>query len=467
MEEMDIIDILGNGFVHILEIIFVEMVNYRTFLKVQQIPRYETLLLPVWKKWWQRKIARSPVWRMLSSRAKHYDVSLMDKLNHRDVHYYRDQCLCIEDRFKAIRNSLKNGFHHQTKETTLDFSEPPIISLFHIPLRSSIKDFVVNYQNIFVVLNRGPVSRIIMLNRWTLTETKRLDIDSFIPKLKVNSLFAIFPIKDPFNNSLYVYDVNTLELIQIINAPSDDRNIFCDSTLYCFCLTESFLYYAGLTYDMSNVTVTINVLKLNHASNHFEMIEKRSFEYESCSPAFDAEIYVDDKHLILDCNDFCNFETVRRIQVRCVKTMDLIHYGCFSTSTNIKKEYKQGKILVETKINQKDCVAVWDARKNTCEYVIKHPISDNFRYILSTSMTHFTNYQILIKKGNQCKVQLVRKNKCLGRCLKSNVIYSFDEKKLDGCTYIPHLTRYILYCDGAQLIVASNRRPYLMIVDLI
>ena len=164
------------------------------------------------------------------------------------------------------------------------------------------------------------------------------------------------------------------------------------------------------------------------------------------------QIYVDEKYIIFD---FIGVHHTRLIQVFGLETMQLIREKQFVTYGNIRKEYHDGGIVVQTRKGdgQPSRVALWDVEKDTVEPMADHP--SQFDY--SFAMTHHP-FQIVAKKiENQTQSLLVQR----GQPTRNDVIA------------MPSQCCNLLFFDGLQMIAKCfsqlryTKKREIMIADLI
>lgn len=459
-ENTDMVGYLRNGYPHLLELIFGQLVSFETFLDMQGVSRWEAALLPVWKTHWQRHM-KDHGWRALSSRIEHRDPALVKHATCRDTTDYRDLCVRISDSFWQIKKNIENGSSQKSQAAIIDIFKDPDDSF-------SVQNVVLNHQHIFAVLSTVGGWKIKMFNRWTLTPLSSRNFKSTIGNLQLNRHVVVFQCGWGSSSYLEVLDVNTLKHLETIYRGSIVLPPHIQDNGSCFFLTEDQLYYFQLVHDNSRhiCHAFVGVLRLHPYKGRFAEVETFSFSYKSQHPHYDPRIYVDDKYLILDSFEE-NEDRYRHVQARCVKTAKLVRQHHFRRHDAIEREYKNGIIMALAQVNYFRFIVAWDVHNNRVEGVIHHAVSIS-SHVISASMNHFPEYQMVYCK-HRCKMQIISKetkdsskSKLWSkiRWLGTKKYFNFDPS---GSIALER----ILYCDGIQVIGTSRLGEKLIVLDLI
>ena len=474
-EETDAVLYLHRRYPHIIEEIFGQLVDEKTCPKVQKIPQWEEALLTVWKNRWRRNVEQIPLWKALSSRAENNELYFTNKSNHLDTDYYRKLYRHITDSLRKIETNFKNGLCQEPQTITIHFSKDKTNVLSQ---RRSVPDKInhvrVNHKHLFIVLQVQREYEIKALNRWTLTSVGcQYKLRLHIKDIQVNSRVVVIQCGWDSNSVLRVLDADTIGEIQLIDENLNDDEPLINSEMInsCFNLTEDLLYHAVIhakDTDENTFLVTITSYRFLTSVGRFETLLEQKFEFQSVSGFFsDPKMYVDDRYVIFEWITEKRFQCHRQIQVRCRKTMELVHERKFRENLYIKREYKDGLIVTELKnAIGKRCVVVWDVHKNKIRPIAGHS-SDHLMVNISSSMTYFTNYQALFFHEDQFKVQLIDKMK---KKVSLKTIFSLLKRTV--LNFDPfNLLRVdrLLYCDGIQAIgtYRSARGDELLIANMI
>ena len=204
--------------------------------------------------------------------------------------------------------------------------------------------------------------------------------------------------------------------------------------------------------------------QLNKSSRHFETIRERKFEFTS-NVGTSFNMYVDDRYCILDLTSIDpdynrSIKHIRHIEVRCINTMELIHDRHFESSLYIRREYKGGIIVAETKNDKGErSLVVWDVHNNRIT-----PIRNftNPNQPKSIFMAHFTNYHIIFWH-EECSENIKLFKTIQGTATPTELsVQNFNPFNSRASA------RKFLHCDGIQAFGIKYERGYkLAVVDLI
>ena len=420
-KEIDVISQL-EGIPHVLEQIFLHL-DTATLLETDKVSTtWKQLIssLNLWKIVWKRNMGMSQPWKALSARMEHLNTQLWERMKEGDSSSYREACRYVQRNIGQIPHSAMKNVN------------------FHVlPTDNDCRRISTNEKYVFI----GGDNKVVIFNRWTRERVK--EIDGFlgsVQEMQLNERFLAVRYKF-IVSQIDVYDAQKLVLIQTIRTSQFGFTKFVlGSDVLVICSKQGDHW-------------TISVYRWNPSTARFVFVSETEHQQNVIYNLSSPNIYVDEKYLILD---FTDTRHTRFIQVYILETMQLIREKQFITYGNIRREYHDGAIVVETCTaeGQPSCVALWDVDKNTVEPMADHP--SQFDY--SFAMTHHP-FQIVAKKiENQTQSLLVQR----GQPTRNDVIA------------MPSQCCNLLFFDGLQMIAKSysqtpdgQRKTDIVIADLI
>ena len=456
-EEKDPITYLRNECPRILEFIFGELLTYKAFLEMQKVPRWKEALSNTWKRRWVSNMIQSPMWRMLSLWITTNNPSLIDRLDSPRTSGYQDLCLCIEEVSQMIKKNLEHGVLRPVQEEVISASRDKYTNQF-----SYVSGLTLTHQHIYVLFcipRLRVIWRIKMYHRWRMTPLKSFDSKSPIRNLQMNSRVAVFLTRRNNLDSVYVLDVNTLELIQTISGVQINTLTTSGTTLHnCLALTERKLCFVQMVNsdDKYAVIVFSRIFEFNRSSCCFDLIEENSVECKvDCSLEI-PKMYIDDRLLILDS---LKMEGTRNIQVRSVNTLNLVNDRDFGYSMATERGYVNGKVMGLMSID-KTTNMVWDVYNN----ILERPANMCENYC---AMTHFSDYRVAFDAGDRGMIKSIKKTQDDSEKSGKSTVAHAHGVRLSSDWHFRFRGDSILYCDGAQVIAAPSQRNKLYIINLI
>ena len=434
--QMDIISQLEE-IPHVLEQIFLhlDIATLRKTEKVSTTWKWLITSLNIWKRVWKKNMRMSSTWRTFSARMEHLQPQLWDRMKKGDASSYKEACLHVEGNIRPISQSAINN---------LNFQALPNIDFTYCAIRMTD-----NY--VFI----GGKSQVVILNRWTRKLVKEFVYCDVVRDMQLNERFlAVQHYSSNDCEEIELYDVQKLEHIQTFGTiPLDYETEF------------------GLGSDV------VFICETSRLSNHLKFgVHRWSPSAARFVPDTETgdrlkvtfvdylymRIYVDGKYLILDFN--ISADKSRLFKVFSLETMQLVRERNFYDKFVVRKEYHDGRIIVQTfpADGQPSRVALWDVDKDTVRPIADHPS----QFDSSLVMTHHPYpYQIVVKERHG-EIQLL----LVACCGQPTVI---DMPSL-GCAYTPEFpfSPVSFYFDGVQMITRSGRprsngRYELLMADLV